>query len=129
MSLGKYGLILVILLVVIGVVFFSKGFIKSQNINMPLRVTPTTQSTSQTNLPQPVEAARQNLAKTLNIDASKITIEKIEKVEWPDSSLGCPKPGYFYSQVITPGYKVIFVAGQKRYEYHTNLNNSFVLCE
>jgi len=50
-------------------------------------------------------------------------------VEWSDASLGCPKPGFAYAQVITPGYRIVLTAGQQQYEYHTDKSRAVVLCE
>jgi len=70
----------------------------------------------------------QDLAQRLSLDVSQITVSSSEEVQWPDSSLGCPAPGYAYMQVITPGYKLTLQANGVPYEYHTDLNQHFVLC-
>lgn len=75
-----------------------------------------------------VEAARQALAQRLDIAADEIELVRIEAVEWPDTSLGCPEPGMSYAQVITPGYRIILQAGGEAYEYHTGGGN-VVLCQ
>ncbi len=36
------------------------------------------------------------------------TVESVKEAQWPDSSLGCRKPGVSYMQVITSGYAVRF---------------------
>lgn len=43
-------------------------------------------------------------------------------VVWNDSSLGCPKLGQFYLQVLTPGYQLNYQVGDKKFEVHTNLS-------
>jgi hypothetical protein len=53
----------------------------------------------------------------------------VEENEWRDSSLGCPKPGMNYLQVITPGYKIILESQSKRYEYHSDTNRRVVRCD
>lgn len=68
------------------------------------------------------------LADRLGIDMSEITVVIIEAVEWSDSSLGCPAPGYAYAQVITPGYQIVLKSGGEEYNYHTDLNGNFILC-
>lgn len=70
----------------------------------------------------------QDLAARLGLDVSDITVVEAESVEWADSALGCPAPGYAYMQVITPGYKILLEASGETYEYHTDLNQHFVLC-
>ena len=80
-------------------------------------------------IPQPVKLAREDLGKQLNMAVSNIEIVKIEEVEWNDSSLGCPKEGFFYLQVITPGYRVTFQYEKGLYIYHTNDTDRFIDCE
>jgi hypothetical protein len=72
--------------------------------------------------------AKEDLAERLGISTEEIGVEKVEKVEWPDASLGCPKPGMVYAQVITPGYKLVLFAKGRSYEYHTSMRH-VVLCE
>jgi hypothetical protein len=74
-------------------------------------------------------AALDDLAQRLGIAKSSIRVIQAEAVEWPDASLGCPKPGMMYAQVITPGYRIVLQANGKRYEYHTGRGAAVVLCE
>lgn len=71
--------------------------------------------------------AQAQLAQKLNVASNTIKVVSVEPVEWPDGSLGCPKPGLSYIQVITPGYKIVLEAKGKTYEYHTS-NNRVVDC-
>lgn len=80
-------------------------------------------------LPRVVELAKEDLVKTLGVNESQMTVENLEKVMWSDGSLGCPKPGEFYTQAIVPGYKVIFSYNQAPYEYHTSEGSRFVQCQ
>ena len=43
-----------------------------------------------------------------------------EHTQWQDASLGCPKDGHYYDQVVTPGYKIRFQVGNGWYDIHTN---------
>ncbi len=70
----------------------------------------------------------QDLAARSGMDVSDISVVSVASVDWPDSALGCPAPGYAYMQVITPGYKIVLEASGESYEYHTDLNQNFVLC-
>ena len=46
-----------------------------------------------------------------------------------NASLGCPKEGMAYTQVITPGYKLIFDLAGTPYAVHTNSDGShMVIC-
>jgi hypothetical protein len=72
--------------------------------------------------------AKADLVTRANVSADAIRVVSIEPAEWHDASLGCPKIGVFYIQVITPGYKIILEAQGKQYEYHTG-DSRVVYCE
>lgn len=80
-------------------------------------------------VPKSVELAKADLASKINANLSQISISKMDKTDWPDASLGCPKEGNMYAQVVTSGYKVILTYNQVQYEYHTDLNDQFVQCQ
>jgi hypothetical protein len=63
-------------------------------------------------------AAVTDLAKRLSIDPADITVVSAEEVTWSDSSLGCPKPGMMYAQVLVEGSRIVLEANGTRYEYH-----------
>jgi hypothetical protein len=75
-----------------------------------------------------VDAVVRAAAAHLGISADQVRVELVEEREWRDSSLGCPQPGFFYSQVVTPGYLVIVTGAGKRLEYHTDTRGRAVLC-
>ncbi|MGD9497183.1 MAG: hypothetical protein AB7Y46_12870 [Armatimonadota bacterium] len=84
---------------------------------------------AQGNLPQPVQAAVDDLAARLGVAAELITVESMERVTWPDASLGNPEPGRAYAQVMTQGYRVALEAGGQRYVYHTDMATAITLVE
>ena len=53
---------------------------------------------------------------------------RVQPVEWRDASLGCPKPGVDYIQVLTPGYVIKLEAAGSVYEYHTDDAQRVVTC-
>ncbi|MGC8874503.1 MAG: hypothetical protein ACP5SI_08680 [Chloroflexia bacterium] len=69
-----------------------------------------------------------DLAARLGVPGNEIAVLKVQEVDWPDSSLGCPQPGYAYLQVITPGYQILLQAQGQTYDYHTDRGQTFVLC-
>jgi hypothetical protein len=75
------------------------------------------------------ELARAALAHELAFAEADIAVVAVEETEWRDSSLGCPKPGMNYLQVITPGYTITLAAQGKRYEYHSDNNRRVVRCD
>jgi hypothetical protein len=75
-------------------------------------------------------AAKAHLANELGIPSDDVEAVAIEAVEWSDTSLGCPKPGQMYAQVITPGYRIVLRAHGETYEVHTDEQGQItVICE
>src|SRR3990170_554134 len=55
----------------------------------------------------PVDLAKQDLNRTLNISLDKIIVLEVREVEWPDSSMGCSKPEEGASlPVVTLGWQI-----------------------
>jgi hypothetical protein len=75
------------------------------------------------------DLARAALAQDLGVAEADITVVEVQGTEWRDSSLGCPKPGMNYMQVITPGYSITLEAQGTRYEYHSDTNRRVVRCD
>ena len=76
-----------------------------------------------------VQAAKQDLAQKLGVKEQAIElVGPVEKVTWPDSSLGCPEPGMMYAQMLTRGYRFKLQSGGEIYEYHAS-EQSVKLCK
>lgn len=75
-----------------------------------------------------VDLARRDLADKLGVSMDLIRVVSVEPKEWPDTSLGCPEPGKFYAQVLTPGFRVVLAVGERTYEYHTDRGETVVFC-
>ena len=70
------------------------------------------------------------LAGKLGVGASELTLVRSNATEWPDASLGCPKPGMMYAQAITPGYEITFEHQGDNYAVHSNSDASHMTsCE
>lgn len=52
-----------------------------------------------------------------------------EAVAWPNGALGCPKPGQIYTQVVIPGYRIVFARGEERWDYRVGNTGGFILCD
>lgn len=76
----------------------------------------------------PSAAAIEIAAADLRIPAAEIQVTAVEAVDWNDSSLGCPRSGMMYAQVITPGYRVTVLAGGKTYQVHMDTNGYGLIC-
>ena len=71
------------------------------------------------------QLAIDTLASDLGIDRDSIEVDTVKAIEWRDSSLGCPKPGVAYLDVVTPGHKVILRVGQEIHVVHEAGNRAF----
>jgi hypothetical protein len=80
--------------------------------------------------PQPsVDASLQDAEKHLGVGSGDLHVDQVEAHQWGDSSLGCPRPGLMYSQIVTPGYLIVISGAGKRLEYHTDTRGQIVLCQ
>ncbi len=70
----------------------------------------------------------EDAAARLGVTREDLTVTRVEARAWPDAALGCPEPGTFYAQVVTPGFLVIVTAGGQDLEYHTDDRGTFVSC-
>jgi hypothetical protein len=70
-----------------------------------------------------------DLAARLEVTAEAVTLVRAEFVVWPDGSLGCPQPGFVYTQALVPGYRVVLQVGGQDYDYRVGQGGYFVLCE
>jgi len=76
-----------------------------------------------------VALARADLAQRLDVEREVIRVISVEDVTWSDASLGCPEPGETYAQVVTPGFRIVLEASRERVVYHTDREETVVLCE
>lgn len=76
-----------------------------------------------------VDQARTDLADRVGVAPGEIGLTAVESVMWPDSSLGCPRPGFSYLQVLTEGVKIRLTAAGVDYEYHARAGGDPFLCD
>lgn len=80
-----------------------------------------------------IQAAQSRLANQLGIAADRLTIQRAQGQEWPDTSIGCPDPSATYENARVPGYLLVFSDGQVFYSVHTSLaatpGEPMVLCQ
>ena len=60
------------------------------------------------------------------VDPAEVTVVSAEAVTFPDGGLGCPEPGMMYTQVLTPGYRVVVEAGGREYDYRAGARGGAV---
>jgi hypothetical protein len=68
-----------------------------------------------------VAAARKDLAKRIDIDASEID-QVVEEADFPDMALGASEKGELSGQMITPGWRISLTVNGHKYEYRANKN-------
>lgn len=73
--------------------------------------------------------AKGDLAERLSIDVDHIILEELEQVVWPDSSLGCPKPGMAYIQIPHDGLRIRLSVKDRVYDYHSGKGLPPFLCD
>ncbi len=67
---------------------------------------------------QALRLAIADLSARLDVDPQKIRVVGAESVVWRDGSLGCPRPGTFYTQALVPGLRIVLEAEEQHYNYH-----------
>jgi hypothetical protein len=90
---------------------------------------PVTGSEPSGEQPLPVRAAIELMAQEFGIEVDAIQVLSVEPITWPDGSLGCPKPGMMYTQMLTDGFRVRLAGGAEEAEYHTDQSTNAVRCE
>ncbi len=70
-----------------------------------------------------------DLIERTGFERQEIEVVRAETVVWNDGSLGCPKPGEFYIQVLMSGYWVVLDVYGEDYDYRANDSGYFFLCE
>ena len=61
--------------------------------------------------------------------AAPAVLMLVESVTWPDGGLGCGRPGEIHTQALVRGYRLVYAAGQRRYEFHASLAGLVVACD
>jgi hypothetical protein len=75
-----------------------------------------------------VQLAVADLSNRVGIPENVIVIEQVKPIEWPDATLGCPKPGMDFTPVVTPGYIILIQVDEKIYVYHTDDASRVIQC-
>jgi hypothetical protein len=101
---------------------------QSSPLSSPLRTSPLPAPSQETGTEQEkaVTAAVQALSEKLEITAEEIQVLSVDRVQFRDSSLGCPQEGQMYLQVITPGYQVLLRVEGETYDYRISEQRVFL---
>jgi hypothetical protein len=74
-----------------------------------------------------VRRAIADAAAHASVPSQQVVAVSVTPREWPDRSLGCPKPGMGYAQSVTPGFLIILDVGGQQIAYHTD-NRQVIRC-
>jgi hypothetical protein len=75
-----------------------------------------------------VAAALREAAARLGVSQTDLKVDQLEERQWPDTSLGCPRQGVLYAQVLTPGFLIVISGAGQQLEYHADERGRVVLC-
>jgi hypothetical protein len=74
-----------------------------------------------------VDLTRRDVVQQLKVPDTAITLVSLLTVDWPDSSLGCPKAGADYEDREVWGYRIVFKLTDQTIIYHTSIRD-YVRC-
>ena len=72
---------------------------------------------------------RDDLVRRTGKTGQDLRLVRDQAVTWNDGSLGCPRPGEAYPQVLVPGYWVVYVVGDREFDYRADERGHFRLCD
>ena len=75
-----------------------------------------------------VALATAKLAEALELQQEDVEVQSAEAIEWPDTSLGCPRKGMSYLQMLVPGHRVTLRAAGSSYAVHVG-DGRAIVCE
>jgi hypothetical protein len=94
---------------------------------------PLTGQLTEANTPHPpkdeiISLVTNDLSTRLSTEIDLIQVISVKVALWPDTSLGCPRPGEVYTEKTVHGYQVWLEANDQIYIYHTDNNDNIILC-
>lgn len=75
-----------------------------------------------------VDLSVEDAAERLDVATEDLRLASLLVVDWPDSSVGCPKPGADYAEQPTTGYRIVLRTSTDRLIYHTSIRH-IVKCD
>jgi hypothetical protein len=74
-----------------------------------------------------IALARAALGRELGVGESDAgELVRAEPVDWPNPSLGCPRKGMVYPQVVTPGWRLTFRVAGREWRVHVGGGRAIV---
>lgn len=74
------------------------------------------------------QAVAADAARRFQVAEDAVVLASAELVTWSDGSLGCPKPGLVYTQMLVQGYRVMATSAAGQLLYHTDTRGNVVTC-
>lgn len=71
----------------------------------------------------------EDAAQRTGASVDRLQVTSVQEKTWGDGSLGCPKPGESYIQVLVDGFQIFVQAGERTLDYRTSDRGAFKLCE
>jgi hypothetical protein len=80
-------------------------------------------------VPDPINAALQDLSNRVNrnVTLAQVTEWNFQQSVYPSPALGCPQPGFAYTDVVMTGYQFIITYEQTVYDYRVSDDKSIVV--
>jgi hypothetical protein len=77
-----------------------------------------------------VQAAAADAAARAGQQGGTVRVIRAQPTTWNDGSLGCPRPGEFYTQALVDGYWIVLEVAGQTYDYRAAARGAgFRLCE
>jgi len=76
-----------------------------------------------------VARVREDAIRRSGADPSVVRLIRDEAVTWSDGSLGCRRPGEFYTESPIAGYWIVFDVAGRKFDYRSDYRGNFRLCE
>jgi hypothetical protein len=103
----------------------------TSSIDLTTSTTMASTITTETFMPSEsdlVDVAIADLATRLGVSEEEVEVLRVEAVTWPDASLGCPRGGEVYAQVIVEGSRVLLQTDERVYDYHAGDDGEIFFC-
>jgi hypothetical protein len=100
----------------------------TRDLSTVVSSTPTVSMTADITMDKISATAIADLSTRFSLDPKSVRVLSAESRLWPDTSLGCPRPGEMYAQHTVSGYLLRLEANGQEYSYHTDNGDTVILC-
>lgn len=75
-----------------------------------------------------LDYSRQDLASRLGIEPDGVEVSASRPVTWRSGALGCPEPGFAYTEALVPGILIELRVDKVTYRYHARRGGQPFYC-